>query len=61
VDFKGDWNMKWLLKKFGFYQIEYGFACGRHWIEIDGKVIAQTLGDDIWMRDEDVAKMQKIL
>lgn len=47
-----------ILKMFGFYKIEYGFSCGRHWVSIDGQVIAQTPGDDVWLRDEDVCKLQ---
>ena len=46
-----------LLCLFGFYHIDYGFACGRHWMSIDGKIIAQTKGDDCWMRDEDVHRL----
>jgi hypothetical protein len=49
--------MNWLLRLFGYYKIDYGYACGRHWIEIDGKVIAQTSGDDVWLRDEDVHRL----
>lgn len=47
-------NMRWLLRFFGYYKIDYGFSCGRHWMEIDGKIVAQTAGDDVWLRDEDV-------
>ena len=46
-----------ILRFFGFVSIDYGFSCGRHWMEIDGKMIAQTHGDDFWMRDEDVRRM----
>jgi len=46
-----------ILKFFGYYKIDYGFACGRHWIEIDGNVIAQTSGDEVWLRDEDVHRI----
>lgn len=53
--------MRRLLKYFGFYKIDYGFATGRHWIEIDGKVIAQTSGDDVWLRDEDVHRLGYIV
>lgn len=53
---------KSLLRKFGYYTIDYGFATGRHWIAIDGKIIAQTAGDDVWLRDEDVERIiNKIL
>ena len=45
------------LRKRGYLKVDYGFACGRHWIEIDGKVIAQTGGDDVWLRDEDVHRI----
>jgi hypothetical protein len=51
--------MRRFLKLFGYYKIDYGFSCGRHWIEIDGKVVAQTPGDDVWLRDEDVAALVK--
>jgi hypothetical protein len=43
-----------LLRWFGYVSIDYGFSCGRYWVEIDGKVIAQTPGDDLWMKDNDV-------
>lgn len=46
-----------LLRRFGYYKINYGFACGRHWLEIDGKIIAQTDGDDVYMRDADVCDL----
>jgi len=49
--------LRWLLRHIGYYHIDYGFACGRHWIEIDGKIIAQTPGDDVWLRDEDVHRL----
>lgn len=49
--------IRWLLRFFGYYKCDYGFATGRHWVSIDGKVIAQTSGDDVWMRDEDVHAM----
>lgn len=49
--------IRWILRKFGYYKIRYGFSCGRHWIEIDGKTMAQTPGDAIWLRDEDVQRI----
>ena len=57
---QGNWGrdeMNWLLRLFGYYKIDYGYSCGRHWIEIDGKVIAQTPFDDVWLRDEDVHRL----
>ena len=44
------------LRRFGYYKCDYGFACGRHWIKIDGKTICQTSGD-VWLRDEDVQRI----
>lgn len=49
--------MRKLLKFFGYYAIDYGCSCGRWWIEIDGKTIAQTSGDDLFLRDEDVKRI----
>lgn len=46
--------ISWLLKLFGYYKIAYGVACDRHWMSIDGKVIAQSPGDDLWLKDEDI-------
>lgn len=46
--------IRWLLRKFGYYKCDYGFACGRHWISIDTKVIAQTSGDDFYLPDETI-------
>lgn len=46
-----------ILHKLGYLKVDYGFACGRHWIEIDGKTICQTSGDDIFLRDEDVHRL----
>ena len=46
-----------ILRKHGYLKCDYGFACGRHWVAIDGKVIAQTQGDDCWLRDEDVHRL----
>lgn len=42
-------------------KVDYGFSCGRHWISIGGKVIAQTSGDDVWMRDEDVCDLARAI
>ncbi len=39
--------------------VQYGFSCGRHWIKIGDKVIAQTPGDDVWMRDADVCDLAR--
>jgi hypothetical protein len=50
-----------LLKYFSYYKIDYGFTCGRHWIMIDGKGIAQTPGDAVWLRDEDVHRLGYIV
>lgn len=49
------------LRKLGYVKIEHGFSCGRHYIIIDGKTIAQTPGDDIWMRDEDVCDLARAI
>lgn len=43
------------------YKIRWGFSCGRHWIEINGNVIAQTDGDDLWLPDEQIKKIQELL
>ena len=51
--------IRWILRQFGFYKIDYGLACGRHWMEIDGQVIAQTESDAVWLRDEDVVWLVK--
>ena len=48
---------RWLLRKFGFVRINHGFACGRHWVSIDGKVLAQTAGDSVPLRDGDVVRI----
>lgn len=42
-------------------EIDCGFSCGRHWISINGKVIAQTDGDDVWMKDEDVCDLARAI
>jgi hypothetical protein len=42
-------------------EINYGLSCGRNWIEIDGKMIYQADGADLYMKDEDVAKLIKVL
>lgn len=46
-----------LLRWLGYVSIDYGFSCGRHWIQIDGKTIAQTHGDDYWMPDEEIRRL----
>jgi len=46
-----------LLRRLGYLKVDYGFSCGRHFIEIDGKIIAQTNGNDVWMRDEDISTL----
>jgi hypothetical protein len=30
--------LTWLLRQFGFLKVDWGFACGRHWICIDGNL-----------------------
>jgi hypothetical protein len=49
--------IRWALRKLGYLKVDYGFSCGRHYIVIDGKTIAQTPGDDVWMHDEDIATL----
>jgi hypothetical protein len=46
---------------FRYNKIDYGFSCGRHWISINGKVIAQTPGDYLWLKDEDISKVIDLL
>lgn len=26
--------IEWLLRRFGYYRIDYGFATGRHWLTV---------------------------
>ena len=40
-------------------KMDYGLSCGRNWVTINGKEISQTGGADIYMKDEDVAKIIK--
>lgn len=54
-------TFKDVMRRAGYYEIDYGFSCGRHWISIDGKVIAQTEGDDIYLKDEDIRKIGQII
>jgi len=42
-------------------KVDYGFACGRYWLQIDGKMICQTSGDDFWMTDSDVLSLIMVL
>lgn len=49
------------LRNLGYVKIRAGYSCGRHFIVIDGKVIAQTQGDDVWMRDEDVCDLARAI
>jgi hypothetical protein len=46
-----------ILRRLGYLKVDYGFSCGRHYIIIDGKTIAQTTGDDVQMFDEDVCTL----
>lgn len=41
-----------ILRRFGFVKIDHGAACGRHWVSIDGKMIYQATGADLWMPDD---------
>ena len=41
------------LRRYGYVKCDYGFACGRHWIEIDGHLVAQT-GDAEAFAPDDV-------
>jgi hypothetical protein len=45
------------LRRFGYLKVDYGFACGRHWVEIDGTVISQTSATHVWLRDDDVHRL----
>jgi hypothetical protein len=45
------------LRRFGYLKVDYGFACGRYWVEIDGKVISQTSATHVWLRDDDVHRL----
>lgn len=51
--------MQWFLRLFGYYRIDYGFTCGRHWMTINGKTIAPTSGDDCYLSDEDIVRLVK--
>lgn len=51
--------LRWILRRFGFVHIDYGAACGRHWVSIDGKVLAQTPGDRVPLRDGDVVRIAR--
>lgn len=51
------WFDKLMWKLFNYLRVDYGFSCGRHWIDIDGKVIAQTPGDDFYLPDEKIAQL----
>lgn len=42
-------------------KIDHGFSCGRHWISINGVMIAQTQGNDVWMRDADVCDLARAI
>lgn len=42
-------------------KIDYGFSCGRHWIKINDVMIAQSQGDDVWMRDADVCDLARAI
>jgi hypothetical protein len=53
--------IRWILAKFGYYKIDYGFSCGRHFLILNGKVIAQTSGDDVWLDDESVVAVGQCL
>lgn len=49
--------LAWLYDGRGKHNIDYGFATGRHWMSIDGKMIYQGPGADVWMRDEDIHRL----
>ena len=50
-----------MSKRKQMVEIDYGFSCGRHWIRIGDIMIAQTQGDDVWMRDEDVCDLARAI
>lgn len=45
-----------MLRRLGYVKFEYGFACGRHWMEIDGRMFAQS-DDDVRVPDEFVERI----
>ena len=53
--------MRWLLRKLGYFKVDYGFSCGRHWLQIDNKVIAQTSGDDFYLPDDKIREFVCVL
>lgn len=42
-------------------KIDYGVSCGRHWMKINDVMIAQSQGDDVWMRDADVCDLARAI
>lgn len=46
-----------ILRWFGYYKVDYGCSCGRHWMSIDGRIVAQTSGDHCYLPDEMVAEV----
>ena len=50
-----------VLRRFGYLKVDYGCACGRHWVSIDGHTIAQASGEDVPMRDEDVHRLGYVI
>jgi hypothetical protein len=46
-----------VLGRVGYIRASYGFATGRHWIILDGKMIYQGVNADVRMRDQDVHKL----
>lgn len=50
-----------ILRRFGYIKTDFGFTCGRHYLIVDGKTIAQTPGDDIWMKDGDIRDLGRAI
>lgn len=49
--------LKRILRYFGYYKCDYGFATGRHYVIINGMVIADTPEDDFWLSENDVHRL----
>lgn len=50
-----------LLSWFGYYPMSYGAACGRSWIQINGKVICQSAGDDFYLPDATINNLARVI
>lgn len=49
--------MRAILRHFGFLKVQYGYALNRHYIAIDGHMLADSQGAEVRLPEIDVVRL----